>query len=179
MSRPVNLLPWRQSRRLRVLRFWGLMFGALPLLAVALHASQQIARMHIEALGAVRTQADAALGQALAGREAQLKARLAGQALLRQRQTRLRQTAEWETALTNIALRLPENAWLTALSWRDGALTLSGLTGRLATLSELDAALRALPAWHEVTSGATRREGRERWQFSYRLTRPDHEPESD
>lgn len=179
MSRPVNLLPWRQTRRLHVLRFWGLMFGALPLLAAALYASQQIARMSIETLGVVRAQADAALSQALVGREAQLKVRLAGQALLRQRQMRLRQTAEWETALTDIALHLPEKAWLTALSWQDGALTLSGLTDRFTTLSELDTALRALPAWQEVTPGATRREGRERWQFCYRLARSDHEPESD
>ncbi|EPJ9455039.1 hypothetical protein QDZ17_001944 [Pluralibacter gergoviae] len=84
MSRPVNLLPWRQNRRRCVLRFWGLMFSALPLLAAALYGRQQAEQIHTQ----------------------------------------------------------------------------------------------ALPHWDGVTPGATRRDARGRWQFSYRLQRTDREPAS-
>ncbi|MDU4431313.1 MAG: DNA utilization protein HofN [Pluralibacter gergoviae] len=178
MPRPVDLLPWRQNRRRRVLRFWGLMFAALPLLAAALYGRQQAEQIHTQALTAAWTHADASLSRALAARETLLEARLAEEARLRRRLVRLRQTAGWESALTTLAAQLPERAWLTAVGWREGTLSLSGLTARFATLAELDAALRALPHWDGVTPGATRRDARGRWQFSYRLQRTEREPAS-
>lgn len=179
MPRPINLLPWRQARRQELLRFWGLMFGALALLAAVLYARQHAVRTQALAQAAVYARGDTALRQALAGQEARLKARLADRARLDERRMRLRQTAGWEQALTTLADRLPPRAWLTAVGWQEGTLTLGGLTERFTTLAELDAVLRALPDWQDVASGATRRDERGRWQFSYRLLRTQHDPASD
>ena len=60
VPRPVDLLPWRQNRRRRVLRFWGLMFAALPLMAAALYGRQQAEQIHTQALTCLLYTSDAA-----------------------------------------------------------------------------------------------------------------------
>ena len=174
---PVNLLPWREMRRRRVLRFWGLMSGAL-LFAPALQLQQRVQAAQEATVRDIYHQNSRARIQALSGYEQRLQAQINRQAQQRQRARQRQDTSNWQAALTVLAAQLPERAWLTRLRWHSGTLTLEGLALRFSTLEALDAALKALPGYRATVPGETRRDGGDRWRFSYQLVKARDEPES-
>lgn len=179
MPPPVNLLPWRQIQRLKALRFWGVMFAALPLLSLVLLLRGHAARVQGQALAEIYSLADAARLQAFAGRERLLRESLEQQ---ESQQLRLQQrvwTGCWQAGLTALAQALPEDAWLTALRWQGSTLELHGLTARVVTLSALEDALKALPGYRTITAGPVRRDTEGRWAFNYRLEEAPREPGAD
>ena len=179
MPPPVNLLPWRQIQRLRALRFWGVMFAALPLLSLVLLLRGHSARVQGQALAEIYSLADAARLQVFAGRERLLRENLKQQESLQLRLQQRVWTGRWQAGLTALAQALPGDAWLTALRWQGNTLELFGLTARVATLSTLEDALKALPEYRTVTAGPVRRDSEGRWAFSYRLEEARREPGAD
>lgn len=179
MPPQVNLLPWRRVQRLRAVRFWGLMFGVQPLLVLVLLLRGHAMQVQAQALQAVHNRADAARLQAFVGREQQLRESLRLQEKLHLRQQRRQWTGLWQDRLSALAQALPEGAWLTALRWQGREFELHGLATRIATLSVLEDALKAMPEYGTVTAGPARRGAGGRWTFSYRLEEVRREPGSD
>lgn len=176
MPLQVNLLPWRRVQRLRAVRFWGVMFAALPLLMWVLLLRGHSAQIQSQALAEIYRLADAERLQAFTGRERQLRESLRQQEKLHLRQQQRQWTGRWQAGLNELAQVLPEDAWLTALRWEPHALELHGLAARVATLSALEEALKALPEYSTVTAGPARRDVGGRWTFSYRLEEARRDP---
>lgn len=171
MLRPVNLMRWREHRRRNMLRFWGLMFSAPALIALALAFGGRATLAQSAVLQAVYARGEAQRQQALTQREQALMSHRTQREKGLRREQRRQQTLFWQSGLRALANCLPEQAWLTALSWQNGVLHLRGAAARFNALPALDRALRALPGYCSVTSGATSRGSNGLWQFSYTLVR--------
>lgn len=171
MTRPVNLLPWREKRRRECVRFWGWLFIGVWLVAFASAITLRMGRTPEQTGLRLKQESDRALMRAFTEREHKLAA---GQQLwlqIQEQQSRREATRLWQTTLDSLARQMPEQAWLTALQWQGDTLSFSGLANRFPALAQLDAAARSLPDFDAVTPGATRRDEQGRWQFSYQLRR--------
>lgn len=171
MSTVVNFLPWRQIRRQQCLNFWGLCCaGSVLSVAAAVLALRADAGAASTAQHLWR-QADRALVDALAQRQVLWKARQAVQAQHLARQKQRAVTQRWLQTLSDLALHLPEQAWLTHLNAQQKVLTLTGHANTFAALKAVNDTLQALPGFHAGTPGKTGRDEQGRWEFSYQLIR--------
>lgn len=169
MSRSVNLLPWRESRRRDCLRYWALLCVGLWLIALAHIVSTRLSHAQYRRWLDVRTVNDNALLQALVRREKALRAELAHWEAEQRQAAQRAQTMAWQSTLQTLAEKMPSQAWLTAVRWQGRVLEISGLANRFPALTEMDSALKALPGFRVVQPGATRQDPEGRWQFSYQL----------
>ncbi|WAD30287.1 PilN domain-containing protein [Citrobacter braakii] len=171
MIMTINLLPWRQTRRRACLRFWSVLFGASLLLSIGVvlrYYSVLRAENQVELLlaDAEKTRAEALM--ALKPRVQQRQQRWQQvQARNKQRE----QTRSWQRVLQGLAELLPEQAWLTKITWQQETLELTGNTLNFAALKALEAQLRQLPLFRLGSPGETQQDAQGRWQFHYRLTR--------
>lgn len=171
MITTINLLPWRQTRRRACLRFWSVLFGASLLLSIGVvlrYYSVLRAENQVELLlaDAEKTRAEALM--ALKPRVQQRQQRWQQvQARNKQRE----QTRSWQRVLQGLAELLPEQAWLTKITWQQKTLELTGNTLSFAALKALEAQLRQLPLFRLGSPGETQQDAQGRWQFHYRLTR--------
>lgn len=171
MITTINLLPWRQTRRRACLRFWSVLFGASLLLSIGVvlrYYSVLRAENQVELLlaDAEKTRAEALM--ALKPRVQQRQQRWQQvQARNKQRE----QTRSWQRVLQGLAELLPEQAWLTKITWQQETLELTGNTLSFAALKALEAQLRQLPLFRLGSPGETQQDVQGRWQFHYRLTR--------
>ncbi|MBJ9239527.1 fimbrial protein HofN [Citrobacter freundii] len=171
MITTINLLPWRQTRRRACLRFWSVLFGASLLLSIGVvlrYYSVLRAENQVELLlaDAEKTRAEALM--ALKPRVQQRQQRWQQvQARNKQRE----QTRSWQRVLQGLAELLPEQAWLTKITWQQETLELTGNTLNFAALKALEAQLRQLPLFRLGSPGETQQDAQGRWQFHYRLTR--------
>ncbi|MEF9891422.1 MULTISPECIES: PilN domain-containing protein [Citrobacter] len=171
MITTINLLPWRQTRRRACLRFWSVLFGASLLLSIGVvlrYYSVLRAENQVELLlaDAEKTRAEALM--ALKPRVQQRQQRWQQvQARNKQRE----QTRSWQRVLQGLAELLPEQAWLTKITWQQETLELTGNTLSFAALKALEAQLRQLPLFRLGSPGETQQDAQGRWQFHYRLTR--------
>lgn len=171
MITTINLLPWRQTRRRACLRFWSVLFGASLLLSIGVvlrYYSVLRAENQVELLlaDAEKTRAEALM--ALKSRVQQRQQRWQQvQARNKQRE----QTRSWQRVLQGLAELLPEQAWLTKITWQQETLELTGNTLNFAALKALEAQLRQLPLFRLGSPGETQQDAQGRWQFHYRLTR--------
>ena len=81
------------------------------------------------------------------------------------------QTRNWQQVLQGLAELLPEQAWLTKITWQQETLELTGNTLNFAALRALEAQLRQQPLFTLGSPGETLQDAQGRWQFHYRLTR--------
>jgi len=171
MITTINLLPWRQTRRRACLRFWSVLFGASLLLSIGVvlrYYSVLRAENQVELLlaDAEKTRAEALM--ALKPRVQQRQQRWQQvQARNKQRE----QTRSWQRVLQGLAELLPEQTWLTKITWQQETLELTGNTLSFAALKALEAQLRQLPLFRLGSPGETQQDAQGRWQFHYRLTR--------
>ncbi|WES68818.1 PilN domain-containing protein [Superficieibacter sp. HKU1] len=175
MSTFVNFLPWRQIRRQQCLNFWGLCCAG-SVLNVA--AAVLVLRIDTGAAGSAQRlwqQADHALIAALAQRQTQLQARQAVQAQDLARQEQRAVTQRWQQTLSDIALHLPAQAWLTHLNVQQKVLTLTGRANTFAALRAVNDTLQALPGFHAGTPGKTGRDEQGRWEFNYQFIRESND----
>ena len=169
MSQIVNFLPWRETRRRQRLRSGGLVLvGFLLVLLMAWFASRMNSRVS-HSLEAERASAESQLYNAFQQRERVMRQRLQQHERLRQRQQRREITAAWQPRLLEVAARLPEQAWLTSLEYRQNALTLGGLTLNLKALTTLEKALEGISGFHPAKAGETHRDSEGRWLFSFSM----------
>ncbi|MCZ5524378.1 PilN domain-containing protein, partial [Escherichia coli] len=73
--------------------------------------------------------------------------------------------------LQRLAELLPEQAWLTKITWQQETLELTANTLSFAALKALEAQLRQLPLFKLGSPGETQQDAQGRWQFHYRLMR--------
>ncbi|QLO87031.1 MULTISPECIES: PilN domain-containing protein [unclassified Citrobacter] len=171
MIATINLLPWRQTRRRACLRFWSVLFGASLLLSSGVllrYYSVLSVENQVELLlaDAEKTRAEALM--ALKPRVQQRQQRWQQvQARNKQRE----QTRSWQRVLHGLAELLPEQAWLTKITWQQETLELTGNTLSFAALKALEAQLRQLPLFKLGSPGETQQDAQGRWQFHYRLMR--------
>lgn len=171
MIATINLLPWRQTRRRACLRFWSFLFGASLLLSSGVllrYYSVLSVENQVELLlaDAEKTRAEALM--ALKSRVQQRQQRWQQvQARNKQRE----QTRSWQRVLQGLAELLPEQAWLTKITWQQETLELTGNTLSFAALKALEAQLRQLPLFKLGSPGETQQDAQGRWQFEYQLTR--------
>lgn len=169
VNETVNFLPWRRIRLLRCLRYWGIWVGAIWLVcgvAASLVRGhwQGVARVH-----EVQTLAEQHITQRLAEQMQQLNARARQQAQWRLRQARRQKTQDWSSRLTQLAQQLPAHAWLTALSYRDGVLSLSGTLTQFSALATLDGSFQSVPGFLPGHAEKIQRDSAGRWTFEYRI----------
>ncbi|SUX68048.1 fimbrial protein HofN [Citrobacter freundii] len=141
MITTINLLPWRQTRRRACLRFWSVLFGASLLLSIGVvlrYYSVLRAENQVELLlaDAEKTRAEALM--ALKPRVQQRQQRWQQvQARNKQRE----QTRSWQRVLQGLAELLPEQAWLTKITWQQETLELTGNTLNFAALESTGSAI--------------------------------------
>lgn len=107
--------------------------------------------------------------QQLAGRVKLLNAQVAQNAQLRQRQAHRHKTQDWSSRLTQLADKLPAQAWLKALSYRDGVLALSGTIAQFAALNTMDDSMQSVPGFARGKAEKIQRDSAGYWMFEYRL----------
>ena len=171
MIATINLLPWRQTRRRACLRFGSVLFGASLLLSSGVllrYYSVLSVENQVELLlaDAEKTRAEALM--ALKPR-VQLRQQRWQQVQARNKQRE--QTRSWQRVLQRLAELLPEQAWLTKITWQQETLELTGNTLSFAALKALEAQLRQLPLFKLGSPGETQQDAQGRWQFHYRLMR--------
>ncbi len=169
MRRQVNLLCWREQRRRACLRLWGAMFIGIFLITLALIIAGRVRQSQQYTWLALRQESDQAVRQMLTQQERRLHVEQARAQVVKRREQQRMLTLRWQTTLLTLAEKMPAQAWLTALEWQDDALRFAGLANRFPTLTQIDLVARSLPGFGTVTPGATRRDERGRWQFSYQL----------
>lgn len=161
---PANLLPWRQYRRTRCLRLWGVMFtGSLVMILTALSA------LRVDKLLALRARQSEWAG--IHAVEQTLKARqLAWQAA--QKHAAVPEAAPrvaWRPALTSLSALIPEQAWLTELRYQPPGLVLTGYATTAPALTAMRDALGRVDGFSPGTVGALQQDKQGRWAFTFQL----------
>ncbi|VUS95609.1 PilN domain-containing protein [Klebsiella spallanzanii] len=170
MSQIVNFLPWRETRRRKRLRTGLLLTSGVLLILLAMLLASRLHKRMTDTLETLWIGADSQLYSAFQQREHVMRQQLQQQEQRRQRQLRREKTAAWQPRLQEIAARLPEQAWLTHLEYRQNALLLSGLTFNLKGLVVLEKALESIHGFHPAKAGETHRDSEGRWLFRFSMT---------
>ncbi|WP_213134127.1 PilN domain-containing protein [Citrobacter sp. FP75] len=171
MIATINLLPWRQSRRRDCLRFWGVLFSASFLLIAGCVLSYYAVVIEDNRANAVWVTAEKMRAEALVAQKPHLLQRQQQWQQRQQRNAQRDETRSWQLVLEGLANLLPEQAWLTTLTWQHDALELSGVALNFTALNALETQLRKQPFFRLGSSGETQQDAQGRWQFHYRLTR--------
>lgn len=157
----LNFLPWRQQRRARCLRFWGVMcVGTVLLLFVTIFC---LRINHLVKLRALQTD--------LTGMQAVQHALVARQRLTAQAQMPVQtlQQRAWQPVLESLSRAVPAQVWLTELRYQPPALMLSGYAITLPALSALRDALGLIADFTPGTTGELRQDSQGRWMFTLHL----------
>ena len=169
MQSPVNFLPWRQQRRNACVRLWIGLFSASTVIVLALMLPGFAAHSMNGRVNTVLLQGEQQLAAALATVKPRLEARQRQAQQAIQRDRLREQTRRWQSALENLALSLPAQAWLTSMGYQQSRLELSGKALTFTALSALETTLRDSPMFEINHTGATLRDAQGYWQFQYRL----------
>jgi pilus assembly protein HofN len=173
MIATINLLPWRQTRRHACLRFWGVFFSASLLLSIGvtlIYSSVFNVESRVDLL---LVEAENKRIAALTALKPRLQQRLQQWQQVQARNKQRDQTQSWRQILQQLAELLPEQAWLTKMTWQQGTLELTGNALNFAALKALETQLRQQPWFALNRPGETQQDAQGRWQFHYRLTRSD------
>lgn len=173
MIAPINLLPWRQTRRYACLRFWGVFFSASLLLNIGV-ALIYYSAFSVESRGErLLVEAENKRVAALTALKPRLQQHQQQWQQVQARNKQRDQTRRWQQILQGLAELLPEQAWLTKMTWQQGTLELTGNALNFSALKALETQLRQLPLFALNRAGETQQDAQGRWQFHYRLTRSD------
>lgn len=154
-----NLLPWRQKRRARCLRFWGAMFfGTALVMLMVIFCLRMTHLMRLHAL-----QAD------LAGMQSVQHVLASHQRLAAQTQMPARQQRLWQPVMESLSRAIPAQVWLTELRYQPPALMLAGHATTLPALSALRDALGQIAGFTPGTAGELRQDNQGRWMFTFHL----------
>lgn len=169
MNDSVNFLPWRRTRRLRQLRYWGMCVCAVWLVCGVVvwaarghwQGEQRVHEMH--------AQMAQHISQQLAERVQQRNAQILQSAQLRLRQAGRQKTQVWSSRLTQLAEKLPAQAWLTALSYRDGVLSLTGMLTQFTAFTTLDEGFASVADFLPGQAEKIQQNSDGHWMFEYQL----------
>lgn len=169
MNQTVNFLPWRRIQFYRDLQRWGLLVGGSWLVCscVAFYAAlywqmdKKVSDYHVLAEQQIRQQ--------IVQREQQIKGDTEQRALYQKRLAMREITRLWSMRLSTLAENLPQQAWLNELSYRHGALSLSGVLTQFSALSAIERELQHVPGFLPAKAGKIQRGSDGYWQFQYQL----------
>lgn len=171
MIATINLLPWRQSQRRACLRFWGGLFSGSLLLIVGCALRYYTVVIEGNRATDIWIAAEKTRGEALVAQKTHLLQRQQQWQQRQQRKTQRDQTRSWQPMLAGLVNILPEQAWLTTLTWQHEVLELRGMAQNFSALNALETQLRKQPFFRLGSPGETLQDAQGRWQFHYRLTR--------
>lgn len=158
-----NFLPWRQQRRVRCLRFWGVLFIASLLVTLAVGLGLRV--NHDVRLRALQSE--------LAGIHAVqkiLKTRQPPSAPPAASGVESRPVA-WQAALESLSAVMPAQAWLSALRYQPPVLTVSGYASALPALAAITDALKQVAGFSFGSAGELLQDNQGRWVFTFQLKR--------
>lgn len=171
MTATINLLPWRQTRRYACLRFWGVLFsGSLLLCIGGVLSGYSVFRIE-HRVGLLLADAEKQRAEALTALKPHLQQRQQQWHQMQTRKQQRDQTRRWQQVLQGLADWLPEQAWLTKMTWQQNTLELTGNALNFSALKALETQLRQQPLFELGSPGETQQDAQGRWQFHYRLTR--------
>lgn len=171
MIATINLLPWRQSQRRACLRFWGVLFSGALVLIFGCALSYYAVVIEDNRPKTVKIAAEKMRGEALVAQKSHLLQRQQQWQQRQQRKTQRDQTRSWQPVLEGLANSLPEQVWLTTLTWQNEVLELRGMAQNFSALNALETQLRKQPFFRLGSPGETQQDALGRWEFHYRLTR--------
>lgn len=168
-----NFLPWRQWRQQRCWRFWTLLFAGSLLLSLAAMTS-------LRSRFAIRSHAlemylasDRAIQHTLEAHRARWRAQHEQQQLTQQAAILLSKTQAWQPTLVSLALALPEQAWLTQMSFQQSSLILKGYATTLLSLQKLTDSLKHFAGFTLGPAGELQQDNQGRWMYSFTLQRQE------
>ncbi|MDM2849429.1 MULTISPECIES: PilN domain-containing protein [Citrobacter] len=171
MIATINLLPWRQTRRYACLRFWGILFSASLLLSIGVLLRYYSVLSVENRAELLLTDAEKTRVEALMALKPRMQQRQQRWQQVQARNKQREQTRSWQSVLQELAELLPEQAWLTKMTWQQDTLELTGNTLNFAALKTLETQLRQQPLFQLSSPGETQQDAQGHWQFHYRLTR--------
>lgn len=168
-----NFLPWRQWRQQRCWRLWTLLFAGSLLLSLAAMTS-------LRSRFAIRSHAlemylasDRAIQHTLEAHRARWRAQHEQQQLTQQAAVLLSKTQAWQPTLVSLALALPEQAWLTQMSFQQSSLILKGYATTLLSLQKLTDSLKHFAGFTLGPAGELQQDNQGRWMYSFTLQRQE------
>jgi len=168
-----NFLPWRQWRQQRCWRFWTLLFAGSLLLALAAMTSLR-SRFAIRSHALeVYLQGDIAIHHRLETHRVRWRAQHEQQQLTQQATDLLTKTQTWQPTLVSLALALPEQAWLTQMSFQQSSLVLKGYATTLLSLQKLTDSLKHFAGFTLGPAGELQQDSQGRWMYSFTLQRQE------
>ena len=157
----MNFMPWRQQRRARCLRFWGVLWvGTVLLTLAAIFCLRMNPLVRIQALQADLRGAQS-VQHVLLSRQ-----RLAAQGPMPEQE---RQERAWQPVLTSLSAAIPSQVWLTELRFQPPTLILTRYAITLPALTALRDALGQIAGFTPGTEGELRQDGQGRWTFILHL----------
>ncbi|ABP62462.1 PilN domain-containing protein [Enterobacter sp. 638] len=169
----INFLPWRQWRQQRCWRFWTLLFAGSLLLSLAAMTS-------LRSRFAIRSHAlemylagDRSIQHTLEAHRARWRAQHEQQQLTQQAAVLLSKTQAWQPTLVSLALALPEQAWLTQMSFQQSSLILKGYATTLLSLQKLTDSLKHFAGFTLGPAGELQQDNQGRWMYSFTLQRQE------
>ncbi|WP_336285411.1 PilN domain-containing protein [Citrobacter arsenatis] len=171
MIATINLLPWRQTQRRACQRFWCVLFSASLLLSIGVLLRYQSVITVENRTELLLADAEKTRAEALMALKPRIQQRQQQRQQIQARNKQRAQTRSWQQVLQRLAELLPEQAWLTKITWQQETLELTGNTLNFAALKALEAQLRQQPMFKLGSPGETQQDVQGRWQFHYRLTR--------
>ena len=174
ISPSVNFLPWRRIQFHRCLQRWGLrvcmswlICGGMAFYAAGYwQAERQVSEIH--------RLAERQIHQQLVRRDQQLKANAQQRARAQKRRAMKEATQAWSPRLFALSKQLPKQAWLNALSYRRGTLSLTGALTQFSALSVLEQELQRVSGFMPGKAGKIHRGSDGFWQFQYQLSEAVH-----
>lgn len=168
-----NFLPWRQWRQQRCWRFWTLLFtGSLLLSLAAMTSLRSRFAIRSHALE-IYLASDRAIQHTLEAHRARWRAQHEQQQLTQQAAVLLTKTQAWQPTLVSLALALPEQAWLTQMSFQQSSLVLKGYATTLLSLQKLTDSLKHFAGFTLGPAGELQQDSQGRWMYSFTLQRQE------
>ncbi|EPL0397084.1 PilN domain-containing protein [Enterobacter ludwigii] len=156
-----NFLPWRRQRRVRCLRFWGVLFVATWLLILMVVFSLRMnplvmsRALHIQ-LASMQSVQQVLVSRTRSGTETPTPVPAP-------------QRRDWQPVLESFAGMMPSQVWLTELRYQPPSLILTGYAATLPALSALRDGLGKMAGFTPGPTGELQQDDQGRWRFTFHL----------
>jgi len=165
----INFLPWRHRRQQLCWRLWTLLFAGSLLFSLTVMLSLQARyAMNSHALE-VYLAGDKTIQHQLEAHRARWRALHDEQQLTQQAAILLAKTQSWQPTLVSLALAMPEQAWLTQMTFQQSSLVLKGYATTLLSLQTLTESLKYFAGFTPGPAGELQQDSQGRWMYSFRL----------
>lgn len=170
MNPLLNLLPWRQRRRLRQLHLWIMIAAGCSamgiIIAIALPKltswQQDVQRLQHNYL--------VQMNSALQNKYQEVRELKIIQQQREKANARRQAFADWEARLTHLARQLPAGVWLTSLSLKHGEMLIKGQATQTADIKLVEAGLHKLEGTSVIKTGTIYQNAKGLMVFAFTVT---------